>query len=102
TQVHVRFFDADEAFDRGAVEHDPAVERLLELAVGDLDVLDRPEDIGELKAHELDLLVFHRLENLRLAFAVLCTLRRWQAGRTARTPRTTGLCHVRDLNSPSR
>ena len=59
-QVHVRLLDADEALDRRAVEHDLAVQRVLELAVGDLDVLDRPEDVGELQAEELHLLALRR------------------------------------------
>ena len=40
----------------------------LELAVGDLDVLDRPEDVGELQAHELHLLALGALEDARLPF----------------------------------
>ena len=68
-QVHVRLFDANESLDRGAVEHDFSVERLLELAVGDLDVLDRAEDVGELQAHELDLFALDALEDLRPGFA---------------------------------
>ena len=62
-QVHVRLFDADEALDRRAVEHDLAVQRVLELAVGDLDVLDGPEDVGELQAQELHLLALGALED---------------------------------------
>ena len=65
-EVHVRLFDADEALDRRAVEHDAAVERLLELPVRHLDVLGRAEDVGELEAHELDLLALDALENPRL------------------------------------
>src|SRR5439155_3252395 len=52
--------------DRRAVEHDFAVERLFELAIGYLDILDCAEDVGELEAHELDLLALRPLENLRL------------------------------------
>ena len=43
-----------------------AVERRGELAVGDLDVLDDPEDVGELQAHELDVHAIRQLEDLRL------------------------------------
>ena len=68
-QVHVRLFDTDETLDRRSVEHDLAIERFHELAVRDLDVLDRAEDVGELQAHELDLLALGPLENLRLCFA---------------------------------
>ena len=64
-EVHVRFLDADEALDGRAVEHDPAVERLLELPVRHLDVLDDAEDVGELEAEELDLLALDALENAR-------------------------------------
>ena len=66
TQIHVRLFDADEAFDRRAVEHDLAVERVGELAVGDLDVLDDAEDVGELKAQELDAFLLGPLQDLLL------------------------------------
>ena len=70
TQIHVRLLDAHEAFDRRAVEHDLAVERLAELAVGDLDVLDDAEDVGELQAEELDALLLGTLED-RLLFTRL-------------------------------
>ena len=66
TEIHVRLFDSDEAFDRRAVEHDVAVERFGELAVGDLDVLDDAEDVGELKAQELDALLLGPFEDLLL------------------------------------
>jgi hypothetical protein len=66
-EVHVRLLDADEPLDRRAVEHDQAVERVLELPVGHLDVLDRPEDVGELQAQELDLLALGPFEDLRAA-----------------------------------
>ena len=48
--------------DRRAVEHHLAVERLLELAVWDFDVLDGAEDVGELQPQELDLLLLGRVE----------------------------------------
>jgi hypothetical protein len=63
TQVHVRLFDPNEALDRRPVEHDFAVQRIVELAVGDLDVLDRPEDVCELQPQELDPLLFSAFEN---------------------------------------
>ena len=66
TEIHVRFLDADEALDRRAVEHDLAVERVCELAVRDLDVLDDAEDVGELKAQELDPFLLGPLEDLLL------------------------------------
>ncbi len=57
-QEHVRFLDAGKTLDGRAVEHDLAVEGLLELALGDLDVLDDAVDVGELEPHEVDLLFF--------------------------------------------
>ena len=63
-EIHVRLFDPDEALDRRAVEHDPAVERLAELAVRDLDVLDDAEDVGELQAQELDALPLGAFEDV--------------------------------------
>ena len=52
-EEHVRFLDAHESFDRGAVEHHLPVEGGGELPVGHLDVLDHPEDVGELQPQEL-------------------------------------------------
>ena len=43
-------------------------ERVLELAVRNLDVLDRPEDVGELQPHELDLLALGPLEDAGVLF----------------------------------
>ena len=54
-EEHVGFLDPDEAFDRRSVEHDAPVEGFFELAIWHLDVLDNPENVGELEAHELDL-----------------------------------------------
>ena len=68
TQEHVRFLDPHEALDRRAVEHDQAVQRVLELAVRNLDVLDRAEDVGELQPHELDLLALGPLEDAGVLF----------------------------------
>jgi hypothetical protein len=59
----LRLFDAHEPLDRGAVEHDSPLERLLELAVWHLDVFQDAEDVGELEAHELDLLALDTLQN---------------------------------------
>ena len=64
-EVHVGLFNPHEPLDRRAVEHDAAVERFGELAIGDLDVLDRAEDVDELQPHELDLLALDPLENPR-------------------------------------
>src|SRR5262245_16974443 len=64
-EVHVGLFDPYEALDRRAVEHDPAVQRFLELAIRYLDVLDDPEYVGELKPYELHFLAFGSLQNPR-------------------------------------
>src|SRR5439155_17600398 len=58
-----------EPLDGRYVVHDPALEGVLELPVRNLHVLDGSEDVGELKAHELDLLALNALEDLRLRFA---------------------------------
>ena len=47
--VRVRFFDPDEPLDRRPVEHDIAVESLLELRRRDLDDLVHDQDVGELE-----------------------------------------------------
>ncbi len=52
-EKHVGFLDADESLDRGAVEHDLTVERLLELTRRHLDVLVDPEDVGELESQKV-------------------------------------------------
>ena len=81
TQEHVRFLDPHEALDRRAVEHDQAVQRVLELAVRNLDVLDRAEDVRELQPHELDLLALGPLEDAGVLFReVRC---RWGRCHTA-------------------
>jgi len=74
-EIHVRLFDPDEALDRRPVEHDAAVESLLELPVGDLDVLDGSEDVGELQAEELHLFALGALEDLRLGLAAFRPIR---------------------------
>ena len=63
-QQHVRLLDAGEPLDRRAVEHDLAVQRLLELAARDLDVLDDSHDVRELQTHEADALFIGRLQDL--------------------------------------
>ena len=65
-QHHVRFLDTHEALDRGAVEHHVPVERLLELARGDLDVLVDAEDVGELQAQERHALFLGEVEDVAL------------------------------------
>ena len=68
-QHHVRLFDPHEPLDRRAVEHDIALERLLELALGHFDVLVDAQDVGELEAQEVDFLLLAELEQLALAGA---------------------------------
>ena len=65
-EQHVRLLDPDESLDRGAVEHDLAVERLLELAAGHLDVLVHAEDVGELQPEKIDTEALGQLENVIL------------------------------------
>src|SRR5262249_40418543 len=87
-QIHVRFLDADEAVDRRAVKHDLAIECRFELSVGNLDVLDRSQNVGELQAHELHTLAFDALEYLRFRNPGVAAL-----GSRVR------LCHAEDFMS---
>ena len=57
TQKHVEFLAAHEPVDRSAVEGYPAVERVLEFADGNRDVLAHAEDIGEHQTHEAHVLL---------------------------------------------
>ena len=66
-EQHVRLLDPHEPLDRGAVEHDLAVQRLLELAAGHLDVLVDAEDVGELQPEEIDAEAAGQLEKVVLA-----------------------------------
>src|SRR6184192_2768740 len=68
-QDHVRLLDPHEPLDRRAVEHDVALERLVELALGHFDVLVDAQDVGELEAQEVDFLLLAELEQLALAGA---------------------------------
>jgi hypothetical protein len=63
---HVRFLDSDEPLDRGPVEHDLAIEGLLELAPRHLDVLVDAQDVGELKPDEVDAEAVRQLQQLAL------------------------------------
>ena len=53
-EQHVRLLDPHEPLDRRPVEHDLAVQRLLELAARHLDVLVDAQDVGELQPEEVD------------------------------------------------
>ena len=68
-EEHVRFLDPDEALDRGAIEHDLPVQRLLELAARHLDVLVDAQDVGELKPDEIDAEPTGQLQDVILAGA---------------------------------
>ena len=57
-EVHVGFVDAHEALDGAAVEHDLAVQGLLDLAQRQGDILQETEDIDKLQAEEIDVLLF--------------------------------------------
>src|SRR5258705_521451 len=62
-QHHVRLLDPHEALDRRAVEHDVALERLFELALGYLDVLVDAEDVGELEPERAYVLLLGNVED---------------------------------------
>ena len=65
-EEHVGLLDPDEPLDRGTIEHDLAIERLLELAPGYLDVLVYPQDIGELEPKKIDAEPMGQLEKVAL------------------------------------
>ncbi len=72
-QVHVRLVDADEAVNRGAVEHHLAVQSLFNLAQRHGDILHEAENINELKAEEVNILLLNDLHDL-FAGHLLCLL----------------------------
>jgi len=53
-EEHVRLLDPAEALDRGAVEHDLALQGLAELALRHLHVLVLAHDVGEDEAKKPD------------------------------------------------
>ena len=63
-QVHIGFVDAHEAVNGGTVKHHLAVERLLNLAAGNGDILHKAEDVDKLQAEEVDVLLFYDFHNL--------------------------------------
>ena len=65
-QALVRLVDAGEPLDGGAVEHDLVVDRLLDLRRGERHVLELTENIGELHADKLDLLVLYQTNDVFL------------------------------------
>ena len=68
-EQHVRLLDAHEAFDRRAVEHDVAGQRLLELRRRNLDVLVDAKNVGELQPHEANVQLLGEIENVLLRSA---------------------------------
>ena len=63
-EEHVALLDPHEPLDAGAVEHDVARQRLLELARRQLDILVDAEDVGELQAKERDVLAPRQVEDV--------------------------------------
>src|SRR4029077_314572 len=74
-EVHVGLLDALEPADRGAVEHQLVVERLLELGGGNRDVLQLAIELGELQAPQLDVVLATSLDQLALAHLVSSSAR---------------------------
>jgi len=68
-EQHVRLLDPDEALDGRPIEHDLAVERLVELDVGHLDVLVHAEDVGKLEPEEVHAELLGQLLDVPLAGA---------------------------------
>ena len=79
-EVHVGLLDALEPADRGAVEHQLVVEGLLELRGGDRDVLQLAVQLGELQAHELDVVLATALDQLALVHLVSSSRREYGDG----------------------
>jgi hypothetical protein len=73
-EQHVGLFDAGEPLDRRAVEHHLAVQGLLELRDGHLDVLVLAQNVGELEPQEPDVVFGHRLEDFFLRESHTATL----------------------------
>ena len=90
-EQHVRLLDPHEPFDRRAVEHDVAVERLLELRRRNLDVLVDAENVGELKSQEADVVLRGELENVLLACAGRVTNSRSLFGSHEKSRKTFGV-----------
>ena len=65
-EILVGLVDADETLDGGAVEHNLVVDRLLDLGGGDGHVLQLTENVGELEADKLDILLVDDADNIFL------------------------------------
>ena len=65
-QVLIRLVDADKTLDGGAVEHDLVVDRLLNLGGGDGNVFQLTEDVGELEADKLNILLMDDADDIFL------------------------------------
>ena len=68
-EEHVGLLDPHEALDRGAVEHDLPVQRLLELTARHLDVLHHAQNVGELEPEEPDVEPVADVEDVALGGA---------------------------------
>src|SRR5918992_4253106 len=66
TGEHVGFLNAGESLDRGAVEADSLVERLLELLGCDREALEKTEDVGEPEPHQPDAPFLARTQHVLL------------------------------------
>jgi hypothetical protein len=82
-EVHVGLLDPLVAADRRAVEHHLIVECLGQLLDGNLDVLEVAVDLGELQAHEADVLRLGLCEEFLLRHVRLRFRRRRPTGHAA-------------------
>ena len=82
-EVHVRLLDALVPADRGAVEHHLVVEGLRQLVNGNLNVLELTMELGELQAHEADVLRLGLCEDFLLRHVRLRFRRRRPTGHAA-------------------
>src|SRR6185312_6214707 len=79
-EQHVRLLDPDESLDRGAIEHDLAVQSLLELAAGHLHVLVHAEDVGELQPQKIHTEALGQLEDVILSGAAQIARKAFESG----------------------
>ena len=63
-EVLVRLVNADKALDGGAVEHDLVVHRLFDLRGGDGHIFQLAEDVRELEADKLNILLLHHADDV--------------------------------------
>ena len=65
-EILVGLVDPHEALNGGAVEHDLVVDRLLNLGGGDGNVFQLTEDVGELEADKLNILLMDDADDIFL------------------------------------